>query len=54
MPIVVVICLASVVGYIVINCVDTNDDDVLPEKYTCILRHGMLIVNIVVYLFGTQ
>lgn len=48
MPIIVAICLASAVGYIAINCVDTNDDDVLPEKYACILRHGMLIVNIAV------
>ena len=41
MSIIVAICLASAVGYIVINCVDTNDDGVLSEKYACILRHGV-------------
>lgn len=48
MPIVVAVCLASAVGYIIINRADSNNDDVLTERYSCILRHGMLIVNIAV------
>lgn len=46
MPIVVAICLASIIGIIYVNYPKVRCDEELTEKYTIELQHGFAVVNV--------